>query len=147
RPAGPQVVPQPAELKGPRVVRIEAPEPDRIVRPRRPAASAGPDARPPVYDTPGTTKRKRGRPGEKDTTPARSRSPRRHGNASEVTERRREWRDQDVLERRERLASVTGHGLKARRSAERRRQATSTGPAARKQEVEITAPIMIKDFC
>jgi translation initiation factor IF-2 len=67
----------------------------------------------------------------------------------DFVERYREWRDQDVLERKERLASATGHGVRARRSAERTRRAGG-GPAVapvRKTHVEITVPITLKDFC
>ena len=162
KPAGPQVVPAPADLKGPRVVRIEAPE---VMAPRaprsRPAAfqpREGPFPGSAATPRPDDASRTRGRrtgpgtgtgaPGSGDSAAARSRSPRRHGNSSEFSERLREWRDQDVLERRERLASATGHGLRARRSAERRRKASpgslSIQPRA---EVQITAPISVKDFC
>jgi translation initiation factor IF-2 len=164
-PAGPQVVPQPAELKGPRVVRIEAPEPQRPLRPRRPSPAYVPGPRPAarpaarstmaapvVPEAPGVAKRggavKRGRGGREQAAPTRARSPRRHGNVADNAEMLREWRDQDVIDRRERLASATGHGLKARRSAERRRQAAGgPGSAERLNDVEITVPIMLKDLC
>ena len=65
-----------------------------------------------------------------------------------MDQRLREWRDQDLLERKERLASVTGHGLRDRRAAERRRQAASGGGGSlRAQAVAITTPIALKDFC
>lgn len=155
-PAGPQVVPAPAELRGPKVVRIEAPEPHRVPRPRgpmRPLGERAPAAT--VGPAPATTPARRGRAkgrkaDEEEMARARSRSPRRHGTATDVDQRLREWRDQDLLERKERLASVTGHGLRDRRAAERRRQATAqTGaPAAdRREPVLITAPVSIKEFC
>ncbi len=153
RPAGPQLVPRPAELKGPRLVRIEAPEPVRIPRPRpvpaEPVIPAG--GGPPG---PGVAGRGRGRrPPEEERELVRSkgRSPRRHGSGVDVFERVREWRDQDLLERKERLASATGHGLRDRRVAERRRQsAASAGAAvqpARRNEVEIVVPVSVKDLC
>ncbi len=151
RPAGPQLVPKPAELQGPRVVRIEAPEPHRPPRPRpRPAA-----ARAPTTDEPPSSSPRRGRPGRGGRTDeaearGKARSPRRHGSAADVDQRVREWRDQDLIERRERLASATGHGLQRRRAAERRRQATvQSGSSAspRKDPVSIATPIAIKDFC
>ena len=153
RPAGPKLVPKPAELQGPRVVRIEAPEPDRLVRPRpRPGVAV---ARGPVETTtapagPARRGRGKGKKGEEEgeSLAVRSRSPRRHGSTTDVDQRLREWRDQDLLERKERLASVTGHGLRERRAAERRRQATTQpGGAAAPQAVEITAPIMLREFC
>ncbi len=151
-PAGPQVVPAPAELKGPTVVRIEAPEPHRPPRPRaRPAARApveraAPAAAPTAPKGRGRVKGRR--PADEDAG-RQSRSPRRHGGSTDVDQRLREWRDQDLLERKERLAAVTGHGLRDRRAAERRRQATATGvaPTARKDVVSITTPIPLKDFC
>jgi translation initiation factor IF-2 len=150
-PAGPQVVPKPAELQGPKVVRIEQPEPTRTPRPRpRPAArGVGPAAAPPPA-TAAPRRGRKGRRGAEDEHGRATKSPRRHSPANEVDQRVREWRDQDLIERKERLASVTGHGLRNRRAAERRRQATgSSGPstAARKDPVAITAPLLIKDFC
>lgn len=153
KPAGPQVVPTPAELRGPTVVRIEAPEPHRIPRPR-PAVARGPLGGPVAPTGPSTARRGRGRGGKKteeeEAAAGRSRSPRRHGTATDVDQRLREWRDQDLLERKERLASVTGHGLRDRRAAERRRAATPQpggAQAGRKEPVAITTPIAIKDFC
>ncbi len=161
-PAGPQVVPVPAALKGPTVIRIESPEPQRPLRPRgpRPAMPRGPLTRGPVTRGPGAPpppatsappKRGRGKgrkPGAEEAAKARSKSPRRHGSSTDVDQRLREWRDQDLLERKERLANVTGHGLRDRRAAERRRQAGGGGgPALRSQEVTITAPIVLKEFC
>ncbi|MGE0479882.1 MAG: translation initiation factor IF-2 [Phycisphaerae bacterium] len=163
QPAGPQVVPRPAELRGPRLVRMEAPEP---VAPPRPRSSwSGPAGPPGATRRPGTpppppgpvgSPPPRGRGGRPQTEEEReaarrgTRSPRRHGNLSDVVERMREWRDQDLLERKERLASATGHGLRDRRAAEKRRQTTSApaaAPGARKGDIEITAPITIKEFC
>jgi translation initiation factor IF-2 len=153
KPAGPQVVPEPALLQGPRVVRVEKPEP---IRPRRagprPFVPAASMAEPEVAAE-GEVARERGRKRkeEVETPRARGRSPRRQGRAAEVVvERLREWRDQDVLDRKERLAGATGHGLRDRRAAERRRQATAGGAAAapvRKAPVEIIAPIILRDFC
>ncbi len=158
-PAGPQVVPTPAELKGPKVVRIEAPEPVRTPRPRRPAAGPGPGGgggmggpgpmapgEAPTGDAP-RRKRGGGRPQTAADARSHGRSPRRQGNKTEFSERFREWRDQDLIERRERLASATGHGIKARRSAERRRKSSGGGVAPRSEEVEMTFPASIKDFC
>lgn len=153
RPAGPQVVPRPAELKGPRVVRIEAPEPVRIPRPRpvplEPALPIGGGPSGPGLGARGRGKHTREE--ERELVRSKARSPRRHGTGADVVERVREWRDQDLLERKERLASATGHGLRDRRAAERRRQtAAATGVAvqpARRAEVEIVVPISVKDLC
>ncbi len=155
KPAGPQVVPAPAELRGPTVVRIEAPEPHVIPRPRT-GVARGVGERAPAAATTGTATaaprrpRGKGRKTEEEEAAAfRARSPRRHGATSDVDQRLREWRDQDLLERKERLASVTGHGLRDRRAAERRRQATvQTGALqpVRREAIPITTPISIKDF-
>ncbi len=144
RPAGPQVVPVPAELKGPRVVRIEAPEPVRPPRPRtsRPAARV-PRVTAPIEPTPvrGRGKGKRGEP------ITRSRSPRRRGGSADIAvERLKEWREQDIIERKERLAGATGHGIKARRSAERKRRTDGPGQRIAPSKIEITVPISVKEF-
>jgi translation initiation factor IF-2 len=153
RPAGPQVVPRPAELKGPRVVRIEAPEPVRAPRTRQSPAARGPSSdllTPTTAPSTGRKGRGRGHGPTEDADGARgrSRSPRRHGRTTDVGERLKEWHEQDLIERKERLASATGMGLRERRAAERRRAAAAAaGPAARKAPVELTAPIALKEFC
>lgn len=166
-PAGPQVVPKPAELQGPRVVRIERPDPDHLAArrsrgPSEPRRFGGGGGAPPPAAPAGTPggggaggpSRGRGDNGKRggdegDGRRGRGHSPRRRG-GSDVGERIREWRDQDLIERKERLKSATGQGMRERRAAERRRRTTSRpsqGPAVRKTPVEITAPIMIKDYC
>ena len=149
-PAGPKLVPKPAELKGPRVVRIEAPEPVRAPRPRHTGPRPGPTppSIPGMPDEGGARKKGGARKPGTDQNYSRSRSPRRRSGADLSSERLREWRDQDLIERKERLASATGHGVRARRSAERtRRSGGPHTPAGPKSEVAITVPILIKDFC
>jgi translation initiation factor IF-2 len=116
----------------------------------RPAAlqSSAPEAPDVLADRGAPPRGRRGRKATGDGAPARARSPRRRTSGADVTERLKEWRDQDLLERKERLASATGHGVRARRSAERIRRVA--GPAvqpARRTEVAITVPIAMKDFC
>jgi len=160
RPAGPQLVPRPAELQGPRVVRVEAPEPDRYPRPRVGSVAArGPTDRlmggavlgGPVAPAAPRKGRAKGRwEDQGELSRVRARNPRRRSTVSDVDQRLREWRDQDLLERKERLASVTGHGLRDRRAAERRRQATAvtgTTAPAKREAIVITAPLTVKDFC
>lgn len=157
RPAGPQIVPKPAALKGPQVVRIEKPESDPRPRTRvsRPAAQAG-GPWPPTDSPrgPGGPPRRAGGTAANAAAEAekakRAGREKRRGNLSDINERLREWRDQDVIDRRERLASATGTGLRDRRAKERRRQqSSSSGPStiARKNEVEVEAPISLRDFC
>lgn len=152
RPAGPQLVPRPAQLTGPRVVRIEQPETVRAPRPRAPLTEIAA----PVADrgASATPRRGRGKGGRADeeAEAAKARAAKKPVRGSDlVMERMKEWRDQDLLERKERLASATGHGLRDRRAAERRRQASTPAPAApaggRKGAIEIVAPISIKSFC
>lgn len=158
RPAGPQLVPKPAELRGPRVVRMEKPDVLPTPRPRPPGpggdrfSPAGPAT--PGTTPPGTIRRKPGlkTKAEEEAEAARrgTRSPRRHGSIDDVVERMREWRDQDLLERKERLASATGHGLRDRRVAEKRRSSGGPVPVVtgqKKSEIEIEAPLLVKDFC
>ncbi|MCH7871057.1 MAG: translation initiation factor IF-2 N-terminal domain-containing protein, partial [Planctomycetes bacterium] len=153
-PAGPQLIPKPASLSGPRVVRVEAPEPVRAPRPRPrpPSISAGPPGAPPAFvsATPARRGKRRG-PSADEGIAAKSKSPRRRDADSERVsgERLREFRDQDWQERRERLASATGQGMRARRVAERHRRQTGGKrlPVAQKTEVTITAPIALKDYC
>ncbi|MBK8914155.1 MAG: translation initiation factor IF-2 [Phycisphaerales bacterium] len=160
RPAGPQLVPKPAELRGPRVVRIEKPDVLPTPRPRTalgPAADRGGYAAgPPATGAPGAAGRRR--PGvrtkeEEEAAKRGTRSPRRHGGIDDVVDKMREWRDQDLLERKERLASATGHGLRDRRAAERRRVHSISSPAspagrARPDEsLHLEAPLLVKDFC
>lgn len=153
RPAGPQLVPRPAELKGPRVVRIEAPEP---LRPPPRPRPAGTDTRVPMPEMPAASlvRKRGGRPTgeeEAEAAKARSRSPRRSSNISDIDAREREWREQDLIERKERLSAATGHGLRDRRAAEQRRKAhTGPGhmaPAGKKAATQIATPIGLKDFC
>jgi translation initiation factor IF-2 len=125
RPAGPTLVPKPAEVRGPRVVRIEMPEPVRAPR-SRPPGPGGPapgPASPAVGSplTPGSPARRRtGREAE-EAERAHKKKLRQSQNPAEVEQRVREWTDQDLAERKSRLARVTGQGLRDRRVAERRR--------------------------
>ncbi|MBN1553845.1 MAG: translation initiation factor IF-2 [Phycisphaerae bacterium] len=141
-PAGPQVVPKPAQLKGPRVVRVE--EPDYAPRPQ-PRQSTPPVGRPPLPLR--EDDRARGGGGDKEEGKGRGkktsrRSPRRKGGRSETVEKIKEWRNQDLLERSERIAGA-GHTL-------RRRRVSSAGPhaaaAAKSGKVEITEPITVKSL-
>ncbi|MFN0134872.1 MAG: translation initiation factor IF-2 [Phycisphaerae bacterium] len=160
-PAGPQLVPKPAALQGPRVVRIEAPEPVSKPRPRPAPYERGPGGgyqRPAAG--PGAPQTDSGPPrgpkvvpktkAEEEREKARTaRSPRRHDRGEEVTERLKEWRDQDVIERMERLAHASGQGLRARRHAEARRQASqsSSGGPGKPSDIKIVVPIALREFC
>ncbi len=149
-PVGPQLVPKPAELSGPRVVRIEAPDPVAPPRPRARPAAASRDAAQVEMPSPlsrGPRKRVKGKDEEREEQ-RNARQRRQQGTIADVDSREREWRDQDLLERKERLASATGQGLRERRAAERRRRAvTSTVSAPRKSDIELEAPFSVKSYC
>ncbi len=146
-PAGPQNVPKPLKLKGPRVVRYEAPEPDQL-QPRRPAPPSpgtglrrpgGPPG--PGGDSPGPDRR----PVDPRTAKKQRVNPRRVAASLRVAgERLAEWGDRDLAERRERLAGATG------RKIHRRRQPGAAGsPAApdRKSVARLHEPVRLKEFC
>ncbi|MCK6484763.1 MAG: translation initiation factor IF-2 [Phycisphaerae bacterium] len=63
----------------------------------------------------------------------------------EFTERLREYRDQDLIDRRERLAQATG---RTHRAVETRREgAAPARPAGRREKVRLREPIVLKEFC
>jgi len=148
QPAGPQHVPVPAKLQGPRVVRYEAPDYD--VRPipggaRPRAREPGAVDRPIVPDkgdpaeaakAAGRAARRRGR-----TNPRRA-----AGKVVEAGERMAEWRDQDLVERKERLAGATGRRMVRRRVAlaTNQPQPAAAGP---KTVATVHEPIRMKEFC
>ncbi len=140
-PAGPQVVPKPVKLKGPRVVRVERPEaverPPRSRGPRRPAAAEQAPSPP--------KKGKTAEPEDKETRKSKRRSPRRRGRSADSGEKIREWRDQDLAERSERLAAAMGGGLRRHRASVRR-QGREAGPSVRKGKVEVEEPITVKSL-
>ena len=161
--AGPQNVPQPAKLSGPRVVRIERPDtisrpPPRAPRPmgRPPMGPGGGPPRPDDDDR--RPRRLHGKPGDKgpaDEGPAadRKRAHPRRGvrDINElVSEHLREWRDRDLIERRDRLAHTSGRGIAGLRAVENKPQRGKPGAqrfvAERKNEVTLSEPITITDF-
>lgn len=151
KPAGPQVVPAPAKLQGPRVVRfdgVETSSPPRSAR-RRPQAkhpSGVPELEVPPTDARG---RRRGRSTTEQPDRAkgtRRRSPRRKGGqGGGAGEGLREWRDRDIMERSARLAAAAGGTLRRHRAAVGPGQAESIR-AGRTGEVEIAEPITVKSL-
>ncbi len=146
-PAGPQHVPAPAKLSGPRVVRYEAPERDlppiRRAVPREREATYDND-RPPI----GGAKAVPARPGEKDVRKGGVRvNPRRAaGRVAEAGERLSEWRDKDLAERAERLEGATGRRMFRRRSHTGGGQSSSQ-PSGPKTRAVVHEPIRMKQFC
>jgi len=155
---GPQVVPKPATVKGPRVIRVEQPDYITTPRRRRPAGAGtsggrGGPGRPPSRGGPppaapggtGTGRRGRGRGGAGDAATRRRRSPRRRGGqAVDSGEKLKEWRDRDLAERSERLAAASG-GLRRRRPSAGGKQFTGGG-GAKTGRVDIAEPITVKSF-
>jgi len=145
KPAGPQLVPRPAKLKGPRVVRVERPDNLPTPPPRRAPAASGPTD--PLAPSRGA---KRGPvvPGKEDADAkgkTKRRSPRRRGRSADSGEKLKEWRDTDLQERSERLAAASG-GLRRRRATVGRGRSRFSGPQIKTGEVEIAEPITIKDL-
>jgi len=154
-PAGPQNIPAPAQLKGPRVIRVE--RPDHIPRPVSRLRSP---PKGPVDDTPVAPLEKeptrRGRAGGAADLAAReaeksrkSRAHPRRSLASEAVagERLKEWRERDVIERQERMQAVTGRGLHARRAISRAAGGPRPAQAAPKDKVQMSEPVVLREFC
>jgi translation initiation factor IF-2 len=150
QPAGPQVVPKPAQLKGPRVVRVE--KPDYVSRPTprsrgprlRPGSGQGPGPQGPPTETPsrGGSDGSRRESGKKSN---KKRSPRRRsGRSADSGEKIREWRNQDLLERSERLQAA-GAGLRRHRPNVSQRRKVG-GQGGKTGKVEIEEPITVKDL-
>jgi translation initiation factor IF-2 len=161
RPVGPQLVPKPAQLKGPRVVRVE--RPDFVDRPRaprpgpRPPRPGAPGMAPPAPPT-GTVRRPTRKPvvvdEEEDAkggaAAKQRRSPRRRGGRSAdsgTDSTLQAWRDRDLAERSERLAAATtGSGLRRHRASVSTKPSEASGPSVRAGVVEVEEPITVKSL-
>ncbi|MCK4887525.1 MAG: translation initiation factor IF-2 [Planctomycetes bacterium] len=161
KPAGPMMKkPAPAKLNGPKVVRVEEAEPERVRRPRQtgqrfsharprrdapvteplmPRAGAGTVSS--TDDAKGKAKSKR-----KDRTHGR-----RHGEAETDAQKKGKFshhrRQKDLEERRARLAAAGGEGLRLRPS--RKISTRSHGESKSVQhpeKVTISEPIIVKDL-
>ncbi|MCP4376165.1 MAG: translation initiation factor IF-2 [bacterium] len=165
QPMGPRVVPKPAVMKGPRVVRVEAPDIIPAHRPRK---------RPPMRQTGGTSspaapkrfkvngdpgaaapgqESRRGAPGG-----SARRSPRRRGGEADTKKgtpggttaprrRKREIRQQDLQERTARLAAAVGGGMRRHRAAEGgKKGGYQGGPMVKVGMVEVEEPLTIKNI-
>jgi len=151
RPAGPQNVPAPAQMRGPRVVGYARPDPITRPVPRAPK-SIGP---PPDATEPEGPGHRRGAKGGKgpayeDVPGKKSRqrvNPRRSTTSlSEVGERLREWNDRDLLERQERLQSASGRGIH-HRAREKGPEPAKARVAPRKTKAEVAEPIILHELC
>jgi translation initiation factor IF-2 len=157
KPAGPQVVPRPAKLTGPRIVRIEAaehPGPPRVRKPptRVGAGVVGPGA--PGVPTPPTppTRRGTGTPTEvdDDKKKGKRRSPRRRAgtgrSAEGVGTDGLPWRERDLQERSARLTAAAGGGLRRHRASVARKGGGQLRPTVKLGKVEIDEPISVKSL-
>jgi len=138
KPAGPQNIPVPARISGPRVVRYEAPDYDAARL--RPRSHPGGGPAPSVTTEPHReTVRKPG----KDDASKRPRGRRIVLHDTESTEKLLEWRDQDLAERRARLRGATGRRIHRRRSD----SGGVSAPAAPKTTATVSEPITVREFC
>jgi len=152
-PAGPILEkPEPAKLSGPRVVRVEAPEPVRRSRPKPKVRYDAPVTEPLMYSQreegdfgPVPTKEKRQKR-HKERTHGRRRDER----DTETVRRPKldsKWRQIDIEERRARLDAAGGEGLRLRpmrKIATKLKQKIT--PVARPKKVTINEPITVKDL-
>ncbi len=157
KPAGPQLVPRPAKLQGPRVVRVEAPDymDRRPPRRRQPPAPAG--VGPSMRGGGGGGGAAGGRGGFTNGSSAPSRgkkgggkprSKRRRGRSGDsgAGERLKEWRERDLQERAARMAAASGGGLRRHRASVGRRGGGGGGPNVKVGKVEIDEPITVKSL-
>jgi len=150
-PAGPQNVPAPAIMRGPKVVGFAKPEPlpSPISRSTIPSDIERDTTPPSAAASPKTTKRRSGGLDEIDSRKSRHRAnPRRSGrSALDVGERLKEWNDRDLLERQERLQAASGKGIHSRRAKEKASIPTQVKPAPRKTKAQVNEPIVVHELC
>jgi len=164
-PAGPQNVPAPAKLAGPRVVRYEAPEeyaipkrgPRRVSQGTAPATAAanrGPkpaqaEGPVPTQDRGGVKRRTGpgGKPIEQKAPGKRLSTRRESQHAKEAGERLSEWNNQDLAERRARLKGATGRRMVSRRARSKQGGRGGRVEVAPITHAELVEPISVKQFC
>jgi translation initiation factor IF-2 len=170
-PVGPQVRPAPAQMQGPKVIRVEQPDQLPAPRPRpRPAGPGGPGAGPgaggpprapgmgmPPMPLPAGSARKGSSRNdaapvddEESAAKKKARSTRRGGTGRRGdagSDAIREWREADLLERQDRLASSAGVLRERKREmTKQQRAALPHGHPQRPTHVEIMPPITIRDL-
>jgi len=173
-PAGQRMgVPTAAKMAGPKVVRVEAPEPDQAPRPRRPMGAGGPPGstgprgpRPPGTGSSTTTddssrspRRKPGMgastgPGTSAAAAAAKRSsgvgvpPRRRANSGEEWVGGQIFSEQDMIEREARLLKAGGFLKKRKQDLSKGNATGERAPTAAEVGgiVRIAAPFTIKDL-
>ena len=142
-------------LAGPKVIRVEQPEPVRQPRSSRPAASRGPsspemgNAGAPGAGPAGADDRKPSRRNKRRST-ARPEGRSGRGTLTPEQGRQGSWRQQDLLERERRLSRAGGFFKAARRDVQRRTDGSGGHRAKSAAEtgagVKVTEPITIKEI-
>ena len=146
----PKHIPEPAKLQGPTVIRVEAAERVRPIRPSsrtaRPGQSRGPVSPPAQPDAttggPARGKGRRGAAAGGTTEDKPKRVQRRRRRGFDVGEKLKEWRDRDLIERSERLAQASGQMLRGRRTEIR--DGGPHGTLPRSGKVTVKEPITVK---
>jgi translation initiation factor IF-2 len=146
--------PTKAKMSGPRVIRIEKPEPEPKPRaPRRqpgPAPRGGSGVTMPQQPPPPEQDAERGsRRNKRRTTPAGGRQGERGSRNPAPTQERSDtnWRKQDLLERENRLRRSGGFFRQARRDSQKRTDKPASRAKTLKQtggKIQISEPIFIK---
>ena len=158
-PAPRLVVPEPAKMQGPRVVREERPE--IVAAPRR-RTPGGEGTKPPVFvqarpqagrgvrstdDDADEIARKKAGKGAR-TLSARRRGP--DGRRGEAMEKLREYTEADLIERRDRLAAASsyraGFDSELKKKAERGQHQQAKSIVQKGQPVEVEEPITVRSL-
>jgi translation initiation factor IF-2 len=152
-PAGPMLdKPRPAKLNGPKVVRVEAPEPPDRPRSRFRPRHDAPVTEPLIYvgksdeETRSAVADKKGAKQRKDRTHGR-RKEEADEDAAKKAKLHKNWRQRDIEERQARLSAAGGEGLRLRPT--RRIASKSPREAAapvRPKEIVISEPILVKNL-
>ena len=163
-PVGPRNVPTPAQLQGPKVVRVEAPEPVSAPKPRpRPAPGPSSGGGPMMDRQSGGgsfSGRNKGRHQTERNDDEEGHSPRRKGgrNIRNASGRTADagpelaagyWTDADLVDRAERLASATGGKLRAHRRAlnkSQQREQTTHVEYQRPSSISVTPPVTAREL-
>jgi len=148
-PAGPMLEkPSPAKLQGPRVVRIEAPEPLRPLRPRMRPRHDGAAAQPLMGTGESQQTERAGARGRKPPVRKPHASPAEPAGegAAHLGKSRLKWRQRDIDERQARLEAAGGEGLRLRPSRKIATRAQTLTSLAKPKTATVTEPILVKDL-
>ena len=146
-PAGPMLEkPEPAQLSGPQVVRVEAPEPVHRPRPKTRKRYDAPVTEPLIQKA-GDDKAASGDPSRrhKERTHGR-RKESRDGDAAKRSRFDHQRRQRDIEERRARLDAAGGEGFRLRPSRKIAKKSSAAAKQARPEKVTISQPIIVKDL-